>query len=91
MSLSDYSSRLQGSLGRYGRDIGTFKDSVFEDKEKEKEELFQHVHAMPANLGNGENDQDHQEFYEDYYYEDYEFDVGRKSSDKKVCSKILQF
>lgn len=40
MSLLDYGSRLQGSLGRYGRDIGTFKDSVFEDKMESIQKLF---------------------------------------------------
>lgn len=40
MSLSDYSSRLVGSLGRYGRDIDDFKDNVFQDKMASIEKLF---------------------------------------------------
>jgi hypothetical protein len=40
MSLLDYGSRLQGSIGRYGRDIDTFKDSVFDDKMANIEKLF---------------------------------------------------
>ena len=40
MSLSDYSSRLVGSLGKYGRDIDDFKENVFQDKMASIEKLF---------------------------------------------------
>jgi len=40
MSFLDYGSRLQGSLGRYGRDIDTFKAGVYEDKMASIEKLF---------------------------------------------------
>ena len=40
MSFLDYGSRLQGSMGRYGRDIETFKDSVINDKFANIEKMF---------------------------------------------------
>ena len=40
MSFLDYGSRLQGSLGRYGRDIDTFKDSVINDKFADIQKMF---------------------------------------------------
>lgn len=40
MSFLDYGSRLQGSLGRYGRDIDTFKDSVMNDKFADIQKMF---------------------------------------------------
>lgn len=40
MSLSDYSTRLVGSLGRYGRDIDDFKDNLFQDKMASIEKMF---------------------------------------------------
>lgn len=40
MSFLDYGSRLQGSLGKYGRDIDTFKAGVYEDKMASIEKLF---------------------------------------------------
>lgn len=86
-SLTQLRQKLIALLGSISHDESSptgqdlVEDSVFEDK------LFDHVHAMPANLGNGENANEQDDFNEDYYYEDYEFEVGRKSSDKKVCSE----
>jgi len=40
MSFMDYGSRLQGSMGRYGMDIDTFKDSVINDKFSSIEKMF---------------------------------------------------
>jgi len=40
MSFLDYGSRIGNSLGRYGRDIDTFKSSVLEDKFSNIEKMF---------------------------------------------------